>query len=203
MIRLYIGHVKEIDDNQIIGFTIDGVYDNTDVLPKAVPLSRISRVARVDESDEVLIVQPNSDIELYYYVQFRENSEYVSLEYNDTKLKLIKNGDINVVTDGKSGNINVKTKSKGNITIDTSESKEGNVTINTAGKVNIKSTKEVKLTSEAKITVDSPTTEFKASSVTINGMGTIGFLPLTTVPYGGGPVTPTSTAPCTGLTLRK
>lgn len=219
--RFYIGHVKKInEDNQIIDFIIDDLYTDTSEMPKAVPLDRLTKIAQVD--DEVLIFQPNDQIELYYYLQFRDNYEYTSLEFNKSFIRIFKNGNIIVEAgedgDDKQSNITIITKKQGNISIDTSAASEGgNITINTKGakegKMTINTQGDVDLTvekgnvnvnsSSGNIKLDAMEVEIPCTSVELQGMSTIGFCQLTTITHPGGVVSPVSSAPCTGLVVKK
>lgn len=218
--RLFIGHVKEIDDNQIIKFIIDDMYTDTSEMPQAVPLLRLTKIAQVD--DEVMIYQPNESIELFYYTQFRDKYEYVSLEYNQNFIRVFKNGNIVVETSDEGeepvGNISVITRKKGDISIDTSNSESGNLNINLSaskgdltidssgagsGKVNIKTKGDITVESQGKVKIDAKEVEIPCSTVQLEGMSTIGFLPLTVITHPGGTVSPVDTAPCTALKVKK
>lgn len=183
--RLYIGCVKKIDENQIISFTINDMYTAEDKMPQAVPLARLSKIAQ--EGDEVMIYQPNDMIELYYYTQFMDGdkeTDYTSIEFNDSHIRVYRDGNVIMTTSGDSGNIN----------IDTSDASSGNISIKSAGSLTIDSGKKITIKSTQGV-------EFPCNSIQIEGMSTIGFLPLTVISHPGGTVAPTATAPCTGIKL--
>lgn len=220
-LRLYIGHVKKIDEeNQIIDFIIDDLYTDTSEMPKAVPLDRLTKIAQID--DEVLILQPNDQIELYYYLQFRDAYNYVSLEYNKSFIRIFNDGNIIMEAgedgDGKQSNITITTKKQGNINIDTSAASDGgNITINTKGskdgKITVNTQGEVNLTVEkgdanvkvnnGNVKIDAKKVEIPCTSVELQGATTIGFCQLTTISHPGGVVTPVSSVPCTALVVKK
>lgn len=149
--RLYVGKVSKIDTfTHVIDFYLPDLYPDGSNLPKAVPLTRLTRIAK--EGDEVMIIQVHDDIELFYYIQSLDQADAVTLEYGDSKVELLRSGDINIKA-------------------------RKDLTITAGGKVSINSGLGTDVNINNKITASSIKVDIKGSSIMLNGAAGMGFYP--------------------------
>lgn len=91
MIRFFIGKVESVNGSvHTIEFSMSDFTGSYIKIP-AVPLSPITTLPSVD--DEVMILQPNSDIEVFYYTQMPKSTSSescVQLKYGNSVVKIFK-----------------------------------------------------------------------------------------------------------------
>lgn len=95
--KLYIGKVKDPntrDLGSIVGCSIPDLYNDTSNLIYAVPLNELMRFPQMN--DDIVILKPNDDMDLYYYIQTHTDDTKISLEFNDSYIKIDKEGNINI-----------------------------------------------------------------------------------------------------------
>ena len=149
--KLYIGKISKINPStHVIDFYIPDLYPDGSNLPKAIPLSRLTRIA--ESGDEVMIVQVHDDIELFYYIQTLDQTNAVSLEYGDSKVELLHSGDINI-----------------------NAMKDINITAGGEVKITAGFGRDVNIND--KITASSIKVDIKGNSMMLNGAAGIGFYP--------------------------
>lgn len=119
MIRMFVGRVETIEDNQIITFSISDIQESMSPFPSASPMTKLSRYPKV--GDEVLILQPDKDFEIFVYTITPDDEFDISLQYESSYIKISKSGDtypINVSSED-SLSININDKSTINVNGDT------------------------------------------------------------------------------------
>lgn len=84
MSRLFIGKAIECDEEQVVTFSILDFADVGDTLT-ASPMCRLSRFPV--EGDELLIIQPDSRVEIFMYTIMPEDRD-ISLNYGKAKVKI-------------------------------------------------------------------------------------------------------------------
>ncbi len=91
--RMFIGKVETVEDNHVITFSIDNFADNLSPYPKAVAMTKLTRFPQVD--DEVFIIQPDSDFEIFLYTLTSDDNFDISLNYDKATINLSKPSDDN------------------------------------------------------------------------------------------------------------
>lgn len=111
MLRIFIGKVETIEDNQVITFSFTDIQDSMSPFPSASPLTKLTRYPEV--GDEVVIFQPDKDFEVFIYTITPDNNFDISLQYGKSSIKIEESEDtfpISIFSD-KSVSINVNNKS--------------------------------------------------------------------------------------------
>ena len=75
--RMFIGKVETVEDNHVITFSIDSFADNLSPYPKAVAMTKLTRFPQVN--DEVFVIQPDSDFEIFLYTLTSDDTFDISL----------------------------------------------------------------------------------------------------------------------------
>lgn len=91
--RMFIGKVETVEDNHVITFSIDSFADNLSPYPKAVAMTKLTRFPQVN--DEVFIIQPDSDFEIFLYTLTSDDTFDISLNYDKASINLSKLDDDN------------------------------------------------------------------------------------------------------------
>lgn len=89
--RMFIGKVETVEDNHVITFSIDSFADNLSPYPKAVAMTKLTRFPQVN--DEVFIIQPDSDFEIFLYTLTSDDTFDISLNYDEATINLSKPSD--------------------------------------------------------------------------------------------------------------
>lgn len=89
--RMFIGKVETVENNHVITFSIDNFADNLSPYPKAVAMTKLTRFPQVD--DEVFIIQPDSDFEIFLYTLTSDDNFDISLNYDEATINLSKPSD--------------------------------------------------------------------------------------------------------------
>lgn len=89
--RMFIGKVETVEDNHVITFSIDNFADNLSPYPKAVAMTKLTRFPQVD--DEVFIIQPDSDFEIFLYTLTSDDTFDISLNYDESYVSIKKEND--------------------------------------------------------------------------------------------------------------
>lgn len=111
MVRIFIGRVETIEDNQIITFSFTDIQDSMSPFPSASPMTKLTRYPEV--GDEVMILQPDKDFEVFVYTITPDDNFDISLQYGKSSIKIENSDDtfpINIRSD-KSVTISVNDKS--------------------------------------------------------------------------------------------
>lgn len=111
MIRMFVGRVETIEDNQIITFSISDIQESMSPFPSASPMTKLSRYPKV--GDEVLILQPDKDFEVFVYTITPDDNFDISLQYGESYITISTSNDkfpINIYSD-ESVTLNVNEKS--------------------------------------------------------------------------------------------
>lgn len=111
MVRIFIGRVETIEDNQIITFSFTDIQDSMSPFPSASPMTKLTRYPEV--GDEVMILQPDKDFEVFVYTITPDDNFDISLQYGNSYIKISESSDtfpIDIKSD-KSLTINVNDKS--------------------------------------------------------------------------------------------
>lgn len=131
--QMYIGEITKVNEDKLylIEFIIPNVYEDSGNPLTAVPLSRLTR--NPIKGDEIVIIKPEPELNLFYYILTHEDPELVSLQFNDKNyIKIIKG----------SNKINIDVECEGDLTINS----KGNVKINSGDKGNILINNHLKVT---------------------------------------------------------
>ena len=86
MIRFYIGTVNEVLENHVINFNVDTLAESLQPPPQAVPLTKLTRFPQ--EGDEVFIIQPDSDFEIFFYTITPDSNFDISLNYGPAFIRI-------------------------------------------------------------------------------------------------------------------
>lgn len=116
MVRIFIGRVETIEDNQIITFSFTDIQDSMSPFPSASPITKLTRYPEV--GDEVMIIQPDKDFEVFVYTITPDDNFDISLQYGNSYIKISESKDtfpIDIHSD-KSVNININ-DDKSSITV--------------------------------------------------------------------------------------
>lgn len=111
MIRIFIGRVETIEDNQIITFSFTDIQDSMSPFPSASPMTKLTRYPEV--GDEVMILQPDKDFEVFVYTITPDDNFDISLQYGNSYITISTSNDkfpINIYSD-ESVTVNVNDKS--------------------------------------------------------------------------------------------
>ena len=130
--RMFIGKVETVEDNHVITFSIDSFADNLSPYPKAVAMTKLTRFPQVN--DEVFVIQPDSDFEIFLYTLTSDDNFDISLNYDEATINLSKPSDDNYqieLNTSKNSSL-IMDKDKVTITMGKSkiEMKSSKVTIN-------------------------------------------------------------------------
>lgn len=127
MIRFFIGEVYTVDpDTHTITFNIpywaDDIGGNP---PMATPAMKLSRYPQ--EGDEVLILQPDTNFEIFMYFLTPDDNFDISMNYGPACIKIVNNGD----DDNPDYSISIDTSNGSTINMDDGmiQLKRGNQTI--------------------------------------------------------------------------
>lgn len=107
MIRIFIGKVETIEDNQIVTFSISDIQESMSPFPSASPMTKLTRYPEV--GDEVVIIQPDKDFEIFVYTLTPDENFDISLQYGTSYIKISDSDNsfpINIYSE-KSINLNV------------------------------------------------------------------------------------------------
>ena len=111
MVRIFIGRVETIEDNQVITFSFTDIQDSMSPFPSASPMTKLTRYPEV--GDEVMILQPDKDFEVFVYTITPDNNFDISLQYGNSYITISTSKDkfpINIYSD-ESVTLNVNKKS--------------------------------------------------------------------------------------------
>lgn len=100
MVRIFIGRVETIEDNQIITFSFTDIQDSMSPFPSASPMTKLTRYPEV--GDEVLILQPDKDFEVFVYTITPDDNFDISLQYGNSHITISTSNDkfpINIYSD--------------------------------------------------------------------------------------------------------
>lgn len=88
MIQFYIGKVETVLDNHVITFSVDTIADQLSPAPKAVAAMKLTRYPQI--GDEVLILRPDSDFEIFLYWLTSDDVFDISLNYDEAYIRIYK-----------------------------------------------------------------------------------------------------------------
>lgn len=100
MVRIFIGRVETIEDNQIITFSFTDIQDSMSPFPSASPMTKLTRYPEV--GDEVMILQPDKDFEVFVYTITPDDNFDISLQYGNSYVKISESSDDTFPIDIKS-----------------------------------------------------------------------------------------------------
>ena len=136
MVRIFIGRVETIEDNQIITFSFTDIQDSMSPFPSASPMTKLTRYPEV--GDEVMILQPDKDFEVFVYTITPDDNFDISLQYGNSYVTISTSNDkfpINIYSD-ESVTLNVNKKSTITVNSDGMSLSIGKSTVNISdGKV--------------------------------------------------------------------
>lgn len=118
MVRIFIGRVETIEDNQIITFSFTDIQDSMSPFPSASPMTKLTRYPEV--GDEVLILQPDKDFEVFVYTITPDDNFDISLQYGNSYVKISKksNDDTFPIDIKSDTSVTVNVNDKSTITAD-------------------------------------------------------------------------------------
>lgn len=128
--RMFIGKVETVEDNHAITFSIDSFADNLSPYPKAVAMTKLTRFPQVN--DEVFVVQPDSDFEIFLYTLTSDDTFDISLNYDESYVSIKKENGKYEISLSTSDKISLR-QDKNSFVIDggvMSMKSEGNLTLN-------------------------------------------------------------------------
>lgn len=118
MVRIFIGRVETIEDNQIITFSFTDIQDSMSPFPSASPMTKLTRYPEV--GDEVIILQPDKDFEVFVYTITPDDKFDISLQYGNSYVKISKksNDDTFPIDIKSDTSVTVNVNGKSTITAD-------------------------------------------------------------------------------------
>ena len=130
--RMFIGKVETVEDNHVITFSIDSFADNLSPYPKAVAMTKLTRFPQVN--DEVFVIQPDSDFEIFLYTLTSDDTFDISLNYDEATINLSKPSDDDYQIELNTSKSSSLIMNKDNVTVTMGNSKiemkSSKVTIN-------------------------------------------------------------------------
>lgn len=101
MIRFFMATVQDVLADHVITFNVDTIADELQPPPEAVPAMKLTRYPQ--PKDEVFIVQPDSNFEIFLYWITPDEGWDISLNYGDAFIR-VQDANYNPDADDPDGN---------------------------------------------------------------------------------------------------
>lgn len=109
MVRFFVGKVETVDETlHTITFSIEDFTGSQSIQLPAIPL--VPSTVLPEQDDEIFVIQPDSDIEIFYYTLMpnpEEGSQKVELRYGTAYVRISKDEDKYTITSETSNGSNI------------------------------------------------------------------------------------------------